>query len=154
LALFKAKAHWAKLTKPGKGYKNPKTGVQGVDEWSVDLSIDEATKKALLGEGLDPDKIKNKGDDRGDFVQYKRKITNAAGESNQPIRVVGPDDKPWGSTLIGNGSDVFVKYTINDGGRLGVFAIKISKLVEYTTEEKWPEAEDKTVNSAEDWSES
>lgn len=107
------KAYWFQvLGKPVANYN--KDGF----EWTFDVSLDEATKKELIGYGL-TSKIKNKGDDRGDFITFKRasvkRSGDRAGEENEPLRVVGPDGKtPWDKALkVGNGSTIRVKYSIN-----------------------------------------
>ncbi len=88
-------------------------------EWSIDVSIDEATQETLKKLGLEP-KFKNKGDDRGTFITFKRaaikKAGPLAGKDNSPIRVVNPDGKTeWDrSVKIGNGSVVNVRFSVNE----------------------------------------
>lgn len=106
--LLKGTAHWAKIVgKPQKGY------TPGEYEWSVDISVDAATSKQLqeLGAGS---YIKNKGDDRGDFVSFKRKSIRRDGEEAKPYEIVDHHGEPWGNKLIGNGSTLNVVYTLNE----------------------------------------
>lgn len=139
MPMIRGKAYWAKIVgKPQKAY-NP-----GEFEWSIDVSVDEATRKQLISEGLG-DKVKNKGDDRGDFIQFKRNAfkkdpaTGLRTEPSKPIRIVDHHGNEWGNQLIGNGSTVNVKYAINEfpipGGKKGrkqsVLAIQVWDLVKY-----------------------
>jgi hypothetical protein len=54
----------------------------------MDLAI-KATevKEKLVAEGL-KSKIKNKGDDRGDFIQFKRKAIKSRRYAAKPIEIV------------------------------------------------------------------
>jgi len=108
------KAYWFKvLGKPVPNYN--KDGF----EWAFDVSVDEATKKDLIGYGL-ASKIKNRGDERGDFITFKRASVKRsgpkAGEENDPIRVIASDGKTvWDKSVkLGNGSTIKVKFTLNE----------------------------------------
>lgn len=137
-------AHWAKLGQPVPNYN--KDG----NEWTIDVAIDEATVRELKAQGLSS-KIKNKGDDRGDFITFKRadvkKSGDKKGQKNEPIRVISPDGKtPWDTSVkIGNGSVVKVKYTLNEtvnlrtkekGMRADPLAIQVFKHLEYVQPER------------------
>lgn len=108
------KAHWFKVL----GAPVPNYSKDGF-EWTFDVSLDEATKKELIGYGL-ASKIKNKGDEKGDYITFKRASVKRsgpkAGEANDPIRVVSPDGKtPWDKSIkVGNGSTIKVKFSINE----------------------------------------
>lgn len=89
-------------------------------EWSIDVGqLSEDTQKILIKLGLGP-KIKNKGDDRGAFITFKRNSVKKggpkAGEANKPIKIVGPDGKTeWDPAIkIGNGSEVRVRFSVNE----------------------------------------
>ncbi len=135
MALIQGKAFYAKvLGKPQPGYDKEK------NEWSFDLSLDEKGKAEAKRLGF-TEKIKNKGDDRGDFIQFKRgEFKNTKpGEpavANTPFSVVDQHGKPWDSKkLIGNGSTLNVKYSIY-AGRKGnkpiALAIQVWDHVPYT----------------------
>lgn len=138
------KAYWPKLGKPVPNYN--KDGF----EWAVDVSLDKTGLKQLKDYGL-TSKIKNKGDDRGDFITFKRATVKKSGpdkgKDNNPIRVISPDGKtPWDmSKLIGNGSTVRVKFTLNEttnlrtkekGMRADPLAIQVFEHLEYTAPER------------------
>lgn len=139
------KAYWFKvLGKPVPNYN--KDGF----EWVFDVSLDAETLKVLKEQGLGP-KIKNKGDDRGDFIQFKRNSEKRngpdKGKANDPIRVIGPDGKTvWDNAVkVGNGSTIRVKYVLNDtvdqrtkakGRRADVLSVQIWELVPYVAPER------------------
>lgn len=127
-------AWWAKIVgNPHPGYDKSQK------EWSMDLSVDDEVKAKLVEEGL-KSKIKNKGDDRGNFISFKRKATKVDGSEAKPIRVVGPGgkDDAWDDRKIGNGSKVNVSFVINDKtfeGKsfrsAGIIAVQVIDLVPY-----------------------
>lgn len=126
-------AHWAKVHKPTQDDK-------GIDQYTIDLSIDSATKKtlealnisvknAVTGVGV---KEKKPDDTRGDFVSLKTSIKPKVVDSKKQAI---PE-----TTLIGNGSKVKVKTHVYDwkfknrsGSSLGLDAVQVLDLVEYTT---------------------
>ncbi len=83
--------------------------------------------------------IKNKGDDRGDFVTIKRKVKRKDGNENAAPIVVDAQKRPLGiDVLIGNGSIVNVLYSTYDWefkGRKGTSAdlksVQVTDLVPY-----------------------
>lgn len=124
---------WAKVVGAAQpGYDKTKK------EWSIDVSISKETKDVLVKEGL-KSKIKNKGDDRGDFISFKRKEVRNDGTLSKPIRIVDNAKREWDQTvLIGNGSEVNVSFMINDyeyngvaGKKPGLIAVQVVKLVPY-----------------------
>ena len=145
--IIQGKAYWAKIIGAPQGGFD-----KSVLEWSMDLAIDAETRKKLEAEGL-KSKIKNKGDDRGDFIQFKRKAVKSDGTSAKPIRVVGPGGKNdlWDDRKIGNGSKVNVSMVINDteyGGKKfkkpGIIAVQVIDYVPYEggDYEEFPEYDD------------
>ena len=111
-----ATAYWCKVVgAPVKGYD------EGSLEWSFDISVDNATidgKPALevLKEAGLKDRIKNKGDEKGNFLHLKRNAVKKDGEAAKPIRLVDSQNKPWDERLIGNGSIVNVQTVVDDYG--------------------------------------
>lgn len=84
-------------------------------EWSFDLSINETTKKELLMAGMKPSFIKNKGDQKGDFLTFRRKSTKADGSEGKPFDVRDHKNEPWDpKVLIGNGSTLNVVVSLNE----------------------------------------
>lgn len=130
--IIKGTAHWAKVVgAPGWGYKNQHK------EWSIDVAIDEATRKALIAAGVDGSYIKNKGDDRADFLTFRRRELKADGTPGKPIAIVDGKGNEWdGKTLLGNGTIVNAKIALNEreGAKTfkpGLIKLQVVKLVEY-----------------------
>ena len=117
---------------------NTKFDADGV--WTIDVgNLDDLNKKKAQKDGLT---IKNKGDEKDDFVTIKRKVRNAKGNLNRQPNVVDATKRLITETMIGNGSKVNVLYEPfewNFGGKTGVSAdlraVQVTELVPYTTEE-------------------
>ena len=126
-------AYWASVITP-----NTKFDADGV--WTIDVgNLDDLNKKKAQNDGLT---IKNKGDEKEDFVTFKRKVRNAKGNLNRQPNVVDANKRLITETMIGNGSKVNVLYEPfewNFGGKTGVSAdlraVQVTELVPYTTEE-------------------
>lgn len=133
-------AYWAKVHQPHFDQYNE----QGI--FSIDVTVDAKTKKQLQDLGLGP-RIKNKGDERNDFITIKRKYTRKDGTKNSAPRVVDSKKTPISpDDLIGNGSKVnvaFDTYDYNVGGNQGVGsslkAVQVIKLIEYSPSESLDE---------------
>jgi len=126
-------AYWAKVHQPHYDQYNE----QGI--FSIDVTVDTKTKKQLQDLGLGP-RIKNKGDERGDFVTIKRKAKRKDGSANKAPDVMDGMKRPLEGTLIGNGSAVNVLYktyewvhkpTGNTGVSADLQAIQVVDLVPY-----------------------
>ena len=64
----------------------------------------------LISDGLE-DRIKNKDDERGDFISLKRQVKNQrTGQANSAPDVMDAQKRPLVNTLVGNGSIVNVLY--------------------------------------------
>jgi hypothetical protein len=126
-------SYWASVISP-----NTKFDADGV--WTIDVgNLDDLNKKKAQKDGLT---IKNKGDEKGDFVTFKRKVRNNKGNLNRQPNVVDANKRLITETMIGNGSKVNVLYEPfewNFGGKTGVSAdlraVQVTELVPYTTEE-------------------
>ena len=133
-------AYWAKVHQPHYDQYNE----QGI--FSIDVTVDAKTKKQLQDLGLGP-RIKNKGDERNDFITIKRKYTRKDGTKNSAPRVVDSKKTPISpDDLIGNGSKVnvaFDTYDYNVKGNQGVGsslkAVQVIKLIEYSPSENLDE---------------
>jgi hypothetical protein len=130
MPILNGKAYWASVVSPNTTFDE-----DGV--YSVDLAVDADNKKKAEAEGLS---IKNKGDDRGDFVTIKRKAKRKDGSPNKAPDVMDGMKRPLQNTLIGNGSDVNVlfktyEWTHKPTGRSGksadLQAIQVVNLVAY-----------------------
>ena len=126
-------AYWASVIHP-----NTKFDADGV--WTIDVgNLDDLNKKKAKKDGLT---IKDKGDEKGEFVTIKRRVRNNKGVLNRAPNVVDANKRLITETMIGNGSKVNVLYEPfewNFGGKTGVSAdlraVQVTELVPYTTEE-------------------
>lgn len=143
--VFRGKASFAKiLGDPILNYN--KDG----KEWKMDLELtDRASVKEAKGLGIG-DRVRQKEGylDGSPFMTFKQAELRRDGTPNQPITVVDPLGKPWNqNTLIGNGSDVDVKFVVMDHGpgkKHGVYirGVRVLNLVPYERQEFEPISED------------
>lgn len=96
--IISGKAYWAAVIEPNTTFEPC---------WSLDVSLDKANKEKVVADGL---LVKNKNDDRGDFVTIKRKVTKRDGSPRQAPDIIDAAKNVWNGALIGNGSVVNVKY--------------------------------------------
>jgi hypothetical protein len=135
-------AHWAKIL----GDPVPNFNKDGF-EWTMDFSLNDETRAKMVELGLEA-KIRNKDDDRGDFVQFKQKQFTSKGKRNDPPTVVDARNRPWDPNLkIGNGSLVEVKFDTVDYGKgkpKGVYlrGVRVLDHVPYVAQEFAPLPED------------
>ena len=125
-------AYWASVIHP-----NTKFDADGVVTIDVG-NLDDLNKKKAKKDGLT---IKDKGDEKGEFVTIKRRVRNNKGVLNRAPNVVDANKRLITDTMIGNGSKVNVLYEPfewNFGGKSGVSAdlraVQVTELVPYTTE--------------------
>ena len=130
MPILNGKAYWASVVSP-----NTTFDADGV--YSIDVAVDAENKKKAEAEGLS---IKNKGDDRGDFVTIKRKAKRKDGSANKAPDVMDGMKRPLQNTLIGNGSDVNVlfktyewnhKPTGRSGKSADLQAVQVVNLIPY-----------------------
>ena len=128
MSVIQGKAYWASVMRPNTTFDS-----DGV--WTVDVSLDAKNKKIAEGDKLT---IKNKGDDRGDYVTVKRNVRRKDGSFNKAPQVMDSQKRVMKETLIGNASEISVLYTTYDWefkGRSGtnadLRAIQIKNLVPY-----------------------
>lgn len=94
-------AYWAHITRPNTMFDDAGT-------WSIDVgNLSDDVKAQVEEDGLT---IKNKGDERGDFVTIKRNVQSKKGEQNSAPTVKDAQNKTVLNTLVGNGSIVNVQY--------------------------------------------
>ena len=125
-------AYWAAIT-------NPNTTFDSDGIWSIDVAnLDKKNLEMVKKDGL---AIKNKGDDREDFVTVKRRVRRKDGSLNRAPDLVDGQKRTMTNTLIGNGSKVNVHYTTYEWefkGRAGVSAdlraVQVVDLIPYNTE--------------------
>ena len=124
--IVSGKAHWASVLAPNTTYE---------PVYSIDLELDDDTKSTIENLGLS---IKNKGDGRNDFVTIKRKLYKKNGDERPAPTVKDSANNSWNDQLIGNGSQVNVKFATYDwtyAGKSGVgadlMAVQVVDLVPY-----------------------
>jgi len=140
MPVINGKSFWAKLNQAQNPFDPDKP------RWSIDVALDKKGVKQMEKEGCT---IKNKDDDRGDFVTiYKDQFLTDGTELPKP-RVMDSQKNLINGTLIGNGSLVNVSYkprSYNVRGRKGVRPVlrdvQVVELVEYTPPDEF-EVEDK-----------
>lgn len=124
-------AHWAKVL----GDPVPNYAGDG-REWTIDVTPDEEGIRLLNEIGLGG-KLKNKDDERGQFIAFRQKEKRRDGSLNRRIAVVDEEGQPWPpNRLIGNGTRIDLKFEKKDygpGKHPGVYpqAIRIRELQEY-----------------------
>ena len=132
MSVISGEAYWAHVITP-----NTKFNPDG--EWSIEVcNLDAKNKKIAEGDGLT---IKNKDDDRGDFVTLKQYARTKDG-SPRKISVKDSQRNPFpNDKLIGNGSKVNVSYfpkeytVYGDGVKGYLNAVQVVDLVEYKTDD-------------------
>lgn len=144
--------HWAKIL----GNPVPNYNEDGY-EWTMDVTPDKEGLGVLKSLGLDV-KLKNKDDDRGDFIQFRQKAHRMDGSNNRPISVTDAAGNPWpNDMLIGNGSVIDVKfedkeYVVKGKKQVGVYpqAVRVLDHKAYERVEFAPlPKEDKYAKAAE-----
>ena len=138
MSVIKGNAYWASIVSPNTTFDS-----DGV--WSIDVgNLDKKNIEVAKNDGLE---IKNKGDDRGDFVTVKRKVRRKDGSMNKAPEVKDAQKRTMINTLIGNGSEVNVLYSTYEWefkGRSGVSAdlraIQVTNLVPYNVDADADEA--------------
>ena len=138
MSVIKGSAYWASIVSPNTTFDS-----DGV--WSIDVAnLDKKNLEVAKTDGLE---IKNKGDDRGDFVTVKRKVRRKDGSMNKAPEVKDAQKRTMINTLIGNGSEVNVLYSTYEWefkGRSGVSAdlraIQVTNLVPYNVDADADEA--------------
>ena len=106
--------------------------------WEINVcNLDDDVVADLEAEGVD---VKNKEDEKGNYVLAKRRVKRKGGDVNSPPKVVDSNNTPMHNTLIGNGSLVNVKFSPYEwtfGNKQGIGldlqAVQVVDLVEYTT---------------------
>ena len=146
MSVISGTAYWASIIAPNTTFDS-----DGV--WSIDVcNLDKKNLDIVKKDGLT---VKNKGDDRGDFVTAKRKVRNQkSGELNRAPTLVDAQKRAMMNTAVGNGSVVNVKYNPYEwefAGRKGIGAnlnaIQVVDLVPYSPADLENELEDFEVVS-------
>ena len=124
--IISGKAYWASVTQPNTTYE---------PVWCVDVCLDEDNKSLVESLGLT---VKNNGDEKGDFIKIKRKVNKRDGSQRNAPVVKDAENNSWDDRLIGNGSQVNVKFSTYDweynkkkGTATDLIAVQVVDLVPY-----------------------
>lgn len=113
------KLYWAKV------FGAPVETYQGdAEEWTLDVTPDQRGIELLNRIGLGG-KLRNKDDDREDFITFRRAAINKTKNvPNNHIEVVDSEDNPWDEQAhpqLGNGTIVKVKFNVFQKAAQGKF---------------------------------
>jgi len=129
----RGKVYWPKILGA------PRPNYEGTGrEWAYEL---EPYDTSFLKEHKLLDRLKNKYDDRGPYLNLRKPEKNFEGNVNEPIRVYDENNESWDSNkLIGNGSEVDAKLIIMDHGpgkkkSIYTAALRVRELVPYISSE-------------------
>ena len=147
MSIITGKAQWASVLQPNTKYE---------PAWQIDVcNLDAKSKKLLKADGV-AHKIKNVGDDRGDFIKITQKVDKRDGTKFEAPKVVDGMKRPF-TQLIGNGSEVAVKYAVSNyeySGNSGVAAylkaVQVLKHIPYGDGEDFDIVESSTGGDVDD----
>ena len=132
MAQVEGTAYWASLTRPNEKFE---------PMWRIDLAVDDNTATDLAKEGITLGETVIDGNTIKNVVKFKRKVSKANGDKNQPPSLVDGQKQPI-DKIVGNGSKVVVMYKSYDwnykgktGKGLDLQAVQVKNLVEYTPKE-------------------
>lgn len=101
----------------------------GPAEWTIDVNLDKDGLEQYKASGADMFYIRTEKKTGDQHVRFTRKAVKKDLSPGKPILVVGPDGKDWDQTkLIGNGSVVNVRFTLNEITHKGSKRLKPSIL--------------------------
>jgi len=132
MAQVEGTAYWASLTRPNEKFE---------PMWRIDLAVDDNTAVDLAKEGITLGETVIDGNTIKNVIKFKRKVSKANGDKNQPPSLVDGQKQPL-DKIVGNGSKVVVMYKSYDwnykgktGKGLDLQAVQVKNLVEYTPKE-------------------
>ena len=132
MAQIEGTAYWASLTRPNEKFE---------PMWRIDLAVDDNTATDLAKEGITLGETVIDGNTIKNVIKFKRKVSKANGDKNQPPSIVDGQKQPL-DKIVGNGSKVVVMYKSYDwnykgktGVGLDLQAVQVKNLVEYTPKE-------------------
>jgi len=129
MSIIQGKAYWASIITP-----NTTFDTDGI--WSIDVgNLNKKNKKRAEENGLI---VKNRGDDRGDFVTIKRRVKRADDTASIPPKIIDAQKNDMSTTRVGNGSLVNVLYYAwewefkeHKGVSADLHAVQVINLVPY-----------------------
>lgn len=149
--IVSGKARYAKILGAAPpGFDN------GPEEWTFDLVLDEDGEKQFLKSGASDFYVKTNKDTGERYLKFSRKLVKRDGGEGKPFSVVGPDGQEWDQKkLIGNGSTLNVKFSLNEITHKGAKRLKPSALAiqiwDHIPYESRAEFPTKAVEAIETW---
>ena len=135
MAIISGKAFWATLDTPKNKFEPHRL------KYSIDLALDKSGVKVMKAEGFN---IKNKNDEKGDFVTIYTYEYSSKGKLMPKPRVFDANTTQVHNINIGNGSEVNVSYRKQDydvGGNKGsrpvLQDVQIISLIEYVAPDEF-----------------
>lgn len=125
-------AAWAKVIgEPVENYR------EDGNEWTIDVTPNQKGIELLRRVGLG-EKLRNKDDDRDDFITFRRNELKKDGTPNNTIEIVDEAGEPWDISIgedgypvrpIGNGSTVKIKFSVFEMPAKGKFKAIIKPVI-------------------------
>jgi len=145
MAIIEGTAYWASLTRPNEKFE---------PMWRVDLSVSDEVAEDFRSKGISVGQTVVDEQTINNIVRFKRKVSKANGDKNQPPAVVDAIKQPL-DKIVGNGSKVKVMYRSYDwnfkgkkGVGLDLQAVMVSDLIEYLPREEFEIEEKETIKNA------
>ena len=93
MAQVEGTAYWASLTRPNEKFE---------PMWRIDLAVDDNTATDLAKEGITLGETVIDGNTIKNVIKFKRKVSKANGDKNQPPSIVDGQKLPL-DKIVGNG---------------------------------------------------
>jgi|TARA_R110000851_G_scaffold203008_2_gene354864 hypothetical protein len=145
MAIIEGTAYWASLTRPNSKFE---------PMWRVDLSVSDEVAEDFKSKGISVGQTVVDEQTINNIVRFKRKVSKANGDKNQPPTLVDASKQPL-DKIVGNGSKVKVMYRSYDwnfkgkkGVGLDLQAVQVSDLIEYLPRDEFEIEEKVSIKNA------
>ena len=145
MAIIEGTAYWASLTRPNEKFE---------PMWRVDLSVSDEVAEDFRSKGISVGQTVVDEQTINNIVRFKRKVSKANGDKNQPPTLVDASKQPL-DKIVGNGSKVKVMYRSYDwnfkgkkGVGLDLQAVQVSDLIEYLPRDEFEIEEKVSIKNA------
>jgi len=145
MAIIEGTAYWASLTRPNSKFE---------PMWRVDLSVSDEVAEDFRSKGISVGQTVVDEQTINNIVRFKRKVSKANGDKNQPPTLVDASKQPL-DKIVGNGSKVKVMYRSYDwnfkgkkGVGLDLQAVQVSDLIEYLPRDEFEIEEKVSIKNA------
>ena len=122
--------------------------------WRVDLSVSDEVAEDFKSKGISVGQTVVDEQTINNIVRFKRKVSKANGDKNQPPTLVDASKQPL-DKIVGNGSKVKVMYRSYDwnfkgkkGVGLDLQAVQVSDLIEYLPRDEFEIEEKVSIKNA------